>query len=285
MGGTSSTAQTQSSSLAPLAAGSSGIDGILGSLSSMAPGAASASPTQTGAINQIVSNSNGQPNYAPQISSGTFGLLNGGGANDNNAAITGNLGTLNSELGATANGSNIGANSALNGELSAINTGVTNQVNGQFAAAGRNGSPANSMALGMGIAQGDAPVIANQYNQDTANQLNAASTLYGAGNTTYGMLNSNQAAANSNFQNGIGAVSNGLTAENAAPNATLAAAAQQFGIPLSQLTSLLGAISPTAAQFGTQTGAANGTANMSGAQQFGLLAGGASNVAKTIFGS
>jgi hypothetical protein len=271
MGGTSTSSQTQSSSLAPYSPASTGMNGILGSLSGMAPSAGTLSPTESGAINQVISNSNGTPNYSAPINTGTLGLLNGGGANNNNGAISSNLGTLNSELGATASGANIGANSALTPELNAINTGVTNQVNSQFAAAGRQDSPANLMALGMGIAQGDAPVIANQYNQDVSNQMNAANDLYGAGNTTYGILNANQANANTNFENGVGAVSGGLNAENAAPTAAINAATQQFNIPASQLQTLLGSISPVAAQFGTQSAQSNGSQTMSGIQQAAML--------------
>src|SRR6266404_428978 len=272
MGGTSKSSQTQSASLAPYDPAATGLNGLLGSLTGMAGGAGSLNPTQQGAINQITSNSAAQPNYGPAISSGIGGLLNGGGANNNNGAISQNLTNYQGMLGATANGSNIGGNSALKPQLDQIATDVSNQVNGQWAAAGRDGSPGNTQALARGIAAGQAPVLAAQYNQDVANQMNAANSLYGAGNQTYGMLNQNNAAANQNFQNGVGTISAGLNAQNAAPSAALQAAAQQFGIPVSQLTTLLGAISPVAAQFGTQSGQSQGTQQMSGAQQFGMLA-------------
>ncbi len=250
------------------------MNGILGSLGNIAPSAGTLNPTESGAINQVIGNANGTPNYSAPIQSGTMGLLNGGGATQYDPAITANLNTLASGiLGQTASGSNIGANSALQPQLAGIANDVTNQVNGSFAAAGRDGSPGNSQALGRGIAQGEAPVIANQFNTDTSNALNAANTLYGAGNQTYGMLNGNQAQANTNFTNGVGGVSAGLNAENAAPTAAINAAAQQFGIPASQLTTLLGAISPVAAQFGTQSGTSTGntTNQMSGAQQFATI--------------
>src|SRR5437016_5031484 len=138
MGGTSKTSQTQSSSLAPYDPAASGLNGLLGSLSNMASGAASASPTQTGAINQIIGNSNGQPNYNSAISSGTMGLLNGGGANNSNGAISQNLTNYQGLLNSTANGSNIGGNSALKAQLDQIATDTTNSVNGSWAAAGRD---------------------------------------------------------------------------------------------------------------------------------------------------
>jgi hypothetical protein len=272
MGGTSSSSQTQSSSLAPYSAASTGMNGILGSLSAMAPGAGSLNSTQSGAINQVIANANGTPNYSAPINSGTMGLLNGGGANNNNPAISQNLTNYQGLLGSTASGANMGQNSALKPQLDQIATDVGNSVNSSWAAAGRDGSPGNTQALARGIAAGQAPVIANQYNVDNTNRLNAAGSLYGAGNTTYGMLNQNQAAANQNFTNGVGSVSAGLNAENAAPTAAINAAAQAFNIPVSQLQTLLGSISPIAAQFGTQTGQSNGTSTMSGAQQFGTIA-------------
>ena len=285
MGGTSTTSQSQTSQLAPYSAAAPGLNGILGQLGNMASGAGSATPAQTGALNQIESNANSQPNYNPAIGAGTLGLLNGGGANNNNGAITSNLGTLNSQLGATASGANIGKNPALQAQLDQIATDTTNSVNSQWAAAGRDGSPGNAQALARGIASGEAPVIAAQYNTDVGNQMAASTALYNAGNTTYGMLNGNQAQANVNFQNGIGSVTAGLGAENAGANSTLAAEAQKFGIPVSQLTTLLGAISPAAAAFGQQSGSSQGSSTMSGAQQLALLGSGLSGISTALFGA
>ena len=95
---------------------------------------------------------------------------------------------MQSQLTPYANGSMIGNNPALQAQLAQIANDTTNQVN----SAVRRGRPrifgANQQALARGIAQGEAPVIAGQYNQDVANQLNAANSLYGAQNTTSGIL-------------------------------------------------------------------------------------------------
>jgi hypothetical protein len=274
MGGTSKTTQTQTSSLAPYDPAKSSLDGLLGALGGMVPGAGSLNAGQSDAINRVLANSKGQPDYSGAISRGTLGLLNGGGAQNNDDAIRANLGLLNTNIGATASGANIGNNPALKAQLDQIATDTTGQVNSSFAAAGRDGSAANLQALGRGIAAGQAPVIAAQYNADADRALNAANALYGAGNSTYGLLNANQAQANQNFTNGIGSVGAGLNAENAAPTAEINAASQQFGIPVSQLQTLLGAISPVAAQFGTQNAHSEGEQQLSGAQQFALIASG-----------
>jgi hypothetical protein len=271
MGGTSKTSQTQSSTLAPYDPAAGSLNGVLGAINNFVPTAGTLSPGEQGAINQVITNANNQPNYSPAIASGTMGLLNGGGAQNNDTAIKSNLDTYRGLLMPTATGANMGANSALTPQLDQIKTDVTNQVNGAWAAAGRDGSPGNMQALGRGIAAGVAPVIAAQYNTDADRALNAATSLYGAGITAYGLLNANQAQANGNFQNGIGAVSSGLNAENAAPTAAINALAQQFNIPVSRLQTLLGAVSPVAAQFGTQNAQSQGESTMSGAQQFATI--------------
>ncbi len=176
----------------------------------------------------------------------------------------------------------VGKNPALQSQLDTLRSDVTNQVNSQFAAAGRDGSPGNLQALGRGIAQAEAPVISAQYNTDIGNQLNAANSLYGAGNTSYGLLNQDQAAANANAQAGVGVGTQALDAQNYGANAILAAEAQRQGIPVSQLTTLLGAISPVAQMFGTRSGSSNGTSTESGAQQFGQIAGGIGSLAGAI---
>lgn len=275
MGGTSTSKQTQSSTLSPYDPANPSLQGLLGGINSLVPQAGTLSSGQQGAIDKVISNSNGQPNYNPAINSGTMGLLNGGGAQANDTGIKSNLSTLqNGILGQTASGANIGNNPALKAQIDQITTDATNQTNGAWAAAGRDGSPGNAQALGRGIASGVAPVLAQQYNTDTSNALNAATSLYGAGNTTYGLLNGNQNQANQNFTNGVGAVSAGLNAQNAAPTAAINAMAQQFNIPASQLQTLLGMVSPVAAQFGTQNGQSTGENTMSGAQQFATIASG-----------
>src|SRR6185312_8181204 len=100
-------------------------------------------------------------------------LLNGGGATANDNNISGNLSTYQGLLTPYANGSMIGNNPALKAQLDSLTQDITNQVNGQFAAAGRDMSGANTQTLGRGIAQGVAPVLAAQYNTDVDRALGA----------------------------------------------------------------------------------------------------------------
>jgi Chaperone of endosialidase len=153
-------------------------------------------------------------------------------------------------------------------------------VNGQFAAAGRDFSGANQQALARGLAQGEAPVIAAQYNQDVANQMGAVNSLYGAGNTTANTLAGFQQNYLANQGQGVSAAQSALDAQNYGANATLAEEAQRRGIPV-QALSLLAQIGTPIASLGTQSsGTTTGTQDMSGAQQFSTLASGIGNLAK-----
>ncbi len=276
MGGTSSTTSNQQSQTSPYSAAAPVVNGALSGLNSQLPNAGLNSK-QSGAIDTLESNAaNGNP-YAPAIGNVATGLLNGGGATNTNDMINAAYKQYSDIMNPTASGANIGKNSALQPQLDQIATDVTNNVNSQFAAAGRDGSPANTMALARGVAAGQAPVIAAQYNTDVANQNQAAGNILNAANTATGLLNSNQAAANTNAQAGVGVGSSALDANNYGANATLAAEAQRFGIPVSQYSTLLGATAPVAQAFGTNTGNSSGTSTMSGAQQFANIMSGIGN--------
>jgi len=274
MGGTSKSSQTQTQSLAPYQPAQEGIQGILSGLTNMVP-QAGLSSNSSGALDTIVKNANtASGQFSPGVTNGTLGLLNGGGATANDGAIKQNLADYKGLLADTASGANIGNNPGLQAQLDQIRNDVTAQTNGAWAAAGRDGSPGNAQALARGVASGVAPVIAAQYNADADRALGAASSIYGAGNTTYGLLNGTNATANENFTNGVGTAGKALDVTNFGANAALQAEAQKFGIPASQYATLLGSLAPIAAQFGTQTGHSEGEQQMSGAQQFAMIANG-----------
>jgi hypothetical protein len=273
MGGTSTTQQQQTSSTTPFGPAQGSLNSILGQLNGQVPNA-SLTPTETGALDQLKTNAQAGNPFANAIGNAATGLLNGGGAQANDAGISQNFADLKGLLTPFANGSQVGKNPALQGQLDQIASDVSNQVNGQFAAAGRDGSAFNQQALARGIAQGEAPVIAQQFNQDQQNQLNAANALFGAGNSAFGLLNQTNQAANANKQAGVGVGSAALDANNFGANQLLAEEAQRRGIPISALTTLLGAISPVAQAFGTTNGTSNGSSTLSGADQFAKIAGG-----------
>jgi hypothetical protein len=251
MGGQSSSSQTQQSATAPWATGQPAINGILGQLNPLIQNSGLTS-TESGALNQLQANAAGGNPYAGQIASYASNLLNGGGASAQAPALQTGLSTLQSQLTPYANGSMIGNAPALQAQLQQIATDTTNQVNGQFAAAGRDLSGANQMALGRGIAAGEAPVIAGQYDQDVANQMNAANTLYGAQNTTGGLLSGLNQQGLANQGQGVQAGQDALAAQNYGPQQQLALAQLAQQIPAQNL-GLLAQIGIPIAGLGTQT--------------------------------
>jgi len=277
MGGQSSSTQTQQSQTAPWQAAQPMLQSILGQIGTGLNNTG-LTAAETGALNTLQSNaSQGNP-YAGQIGGYAQSLLNGGGANAQVGNVQGNLGTFQSQLTPYANGNMIGNNPALAAQLAQIQTDVGNSVNSQFAAAGRDFSGANQMAYGRGIAAAEAPVIAEQYNQDVANQINTANALYNAGNTTAGTLSGMQQNYLANQGQGVTAAQSALDAQNYGANATLTAEAQRRGIPV-QALGLLAQIGVPIAGLGSQSnGTTTGTQQMSGAQQFATIAQGIGNL-------
>ena len=144
---------------------------------------------------------------------------------------------------------------------------ITNQVNGSFAAAGRDFSGANFNALGRGISSGIAPTIANQFNQNVQNQQSAAGNLFNAGNTNAGLLSGLQQQSLANKSAGVGSIGSGLEASNAAATSTLAAEAQRLGIPMQNLGLLANIGIPIAGLGGQSSGTSTTTQKMSPMQQ------------------
>jgi hypothetical protein len=281
MGGQSSSTQTQQSQTAPWQAAQPMLQGILGQLNPLVANSG-LNPTESGAINQLSQNaSQGNP-FAGQISGVASNLLNGGGATAQAPNLQSGFSTLQSQLAPFANGSRIGNDPALQAQLAQIASDTTNQVNGQFAAAGRDFSGANQQALARGIAQGEAPVIAAQYNQDVANQLNAANSLYSAQNTTGGLLSGFNQQALANQQQGVASSQDALNAQNYGPQQQLALARLAQSIPAQNLQ-LLAQIGVPIAGLGSQTnGTTQGTQQLSGADEFAKLAGGIGSLFKFL---
>lgn len=277
MGGESKQSTTQSSTTAPWLAAQPALQGILGQIGA-GLGNTGLTNQETGALNTIESNAGQANQFAPAITNFANTLLNGGGATDQNGNIQSGLSTFQDQLTPYANGSMVGNNPALKAQLDTIMSDVGNSVNGQFAAAGRDFSGANQQAYGRGVAQGVAPVLADQYNQDVTNQINAAGQLYGAQNTTSGLLAGLNQQSLANQQAGVTAAGQATDASNAGANQILAAEAIKRGIPV-QALGLLAQIGIPIAGLGSQnTGQSDTTKQDSGATQFGQIAGGLRNL-------
>jgi hypothetical protein len=260
MGGSSSSqTQSQQSTTAPGAMTSGTVQGIVGQLNPLIANSGTTAP-ETAAINQLTASGQAGNPYAPQIGNNASTLLSGGGATGQNGALGDNLNTLRTTLGQYTDPNYSTVNSPeVRAALDAANADVTNQVNGQFAAAGRSGSGMNTQTLARGIAQADAPIILNQANLDTATRTGAANTLYGAGNTTSGAITGNNQTALGNEQAGTGAATSALDANNWGDKATIAAQELGKSIPASDL-GMLSQIGIPLAGLNTTTNS-NGTSN------------------------
>lgn len=241
--------------------------------------------TESGAINQLTANAQQGNPFTGQITGFANNLLSGGGANAQAGNVGGYLNTMQSQLTPYANGSMIGNNPALKAQLDTIMSDVGNSVNGQFAAAGRDFSGANQQAYGRGVAQGIAPVLANQYNSDVANQMSAINALYNGGNTTAGLLSGMNQQGLTNQLQGVSTANDALAAQNYGPTQTLAAQSLARSIPAGAL-GLLAQIGIPIASLGSQsTGQSDTTKQdspMTQFAQFGQGLGGIANVFKFL---
>lgn len=275
MGGTSSTSQTQSSSTQPWTQAQPTVNGILGALNPLIGNSGLTSPQQT-AIQQLSANAaEGNP-YAPQIGANATSLLNGGGAMNQAGQVNQNYQNYFNQTNPLASNTNYDPTQSpgMQAVLQQIRGDVGTSVNGMFEGSGRGGSGMNQQTLARGISQGEAQPLLSQYNTNVANQQGAAQNLFGAGTTTTNALTGMQQQQTANRQAGTQAANDALAARNYGPTSMLAA--QQLGqqIPAQNL-GLLAQIGIPIAGLGSQsTGQSNGTSTMSGADQFGKIAGG-----------
>jgi hypothetical protein len=269
MGGKSTSTTSQQSETNPWAPAQGTLTGILGQLNNYLPQTGLTS-TQNQALNTIEQNNATADAYKPAIQNYTSDMLNGGGALNQQGAVNQNY------LAYQKATQPLAANTDYNpyntpGFKQAIDTmvsDITNGTNGAFAAAGRDFSGMNSQTLGRGIAQGIAPTIAAQYNQNVQNQQGAAGNLYSAGNTTAGLNTGLQGLYNANRGTGVGAVGTGLDAMNKGSMANLAAEAEKFNIPVQNLGLLAQIGIPIAGLGGTSSGKSTTENQMSGVDQF-----------------
>lgn len=256
---------------------------ILGQLGGQL-GTTGVNDTQQNAANQIYANNATAGQFTPGVNASTASLLAGGGALNQAGNIQNAYNQYAANTSPLANNTNYNPMSTpgIGDQLQALNDQISQQVNGSFAAAGRQGSGYNQKALASGLAAGEAPILTNQYNQNVQNQQGAASNLYNAGNTNSSLLSALQQQYLGNQQAGVGQVGTGNAAINAAPSSTLSTATGLQQLPYQNL-GLLSSIGTGIAGLGGQSsGTGSTTNNMSGAQQFALDAGGLLNLGKFL---
>jgi hypothetical protein len=248
-----------SSALTPWAGNAGLLNSIFSQLGGVPTGL---TPTETNALNQWGALAGAGNPYAGQIGGVANTLLAGGGPDRTatvNNAYQQYQATLNPYLGKDhlSPYSTPGFSDALN----TVNSDITNQINGMFAGAGRDLSGLNVQALARGLSQGEGGLIQNQYNQNVANQLGAANSLYGAGNSTAGLLSSLDQTRLANMQAGINAADAANNAQMWGPQQMLQVEAARRGIPLEALQQEYGMVLPAAQAFGTQSGTTSGASS------------------------
>jgi len=214
------------------------------------------SPWQSQAISQLGASLSGVPNYAApseQTISNLFGY--------NTQPQQGMLGSAyNSFLDSVSpllnpNSLNPMSTPGFSNALGAINQNITNQTNQAAAAAGVTpSSPEYAKALSMGLATGEAPTIAQQYNANVGNLMGAASGALGAaGSTASGLTTQQEQELQSQLQ-GLSATGQLPGLLSAAPAAYLQAANTAYGLPFSNVGAAENLLMPLGAMGGTSTG-------------------------------
>lgn len=258
MGGSTTTTQntSQQSQTQPWAAAQPQLMSLLGNLGNLNT---AVTPQQSAAAAALNSAASSLPSFGPQLTGAANTLLGGGPSYG--GILSGAYGNLQRQLASYLDPARLNPMSTpgFSQALGALGSNVTNQINDQFAAAGRDLSPANTQALAYGLAQAEAPVIASQYNANANNQLGAINTLFNAGNTTAsGLTNLSQTQlgntlAGANLAGQIpGLMLGPAQAELAAANAAQAQPLQNLG----QYESLL---TPLAALGSQSSGTSQGT--------------------------
>lgn len=278
MGGTSSSTQRTSqeqqgqSTTSPWAPAQGILSNILSGI-----GSQSAAPTtaQNNALGTIQQNAQGAQNYGGQATDLANQLMAGGGAQQNAGILGSAYQNYQNQLNPIANQNNDPTQApGMQALLDTIRQDVGNQINGQFAAAGRDMSGLNQQSLARGISQGEAVPLLNQYNQNVQNQMGAAGALYGAGGqTAQGLQGFNQQGF-ANQGQGLDTAINGIpAAQNNQANQVLQAGQQAYQLPLQNLGMLSNLTIPIAGlgsqnnSSGTSSGMSQGTQTMSGLQQ------------------
>jgi hypothetical protein len=240
------------------------LKGFIGNIGSLA-GNVNPTGAVANAFNSIQANAGNVPDYTNQALGYASNLI--GGGNNYAPMVQDAYGkqadALNPIMSASLDPTQT---PGIGQQLATTQQDITNSVNGQFAAAGRDLSGANSMALGKGLAQGMAPILTNQYNANVGNRMAASGQLGQAAQGAAGTLSGLQQTGLGNQAQGFNWLTNGLpNATNAGALNTINAGQMPFQYSTGNLSALLGLTTPIAALGGQSTGTSNtqGTQTMS----------------------
>ncbi len=277
--GTSSTSQNQNQSTSgstnPWAASQPLLTNLLASYGGQST---AVTPEQQHAIGTLQAGAAAAPNMGSSASDAVSKLF-GSDTSPQVGMLSDALKQYQGNIGDTASGKELDPYSTpgFSDALKTMTSDITNQVKGVYAGSGRDPSGAGSFAgsLGRGLTQGLAPTIANQFNTNKSNQLNAANQLYGASGSTASGITGQEQVPLANAAQGIGLLP-GVTSAYTAPGAAqLTAANLAQSTPFGNLAQLLGpamglaglgqTTSGNVTGANTSTGTTAGTSNTTGA--------------------
>lgn len=245
MGNNSQTTQQyQSSQFAPWAPAIPGLTNIINQLTGMSTAPTSA---QTGATGTLQQEAGAVPTNMGSQGTGVVNNLLGSTTAPQvgqwNAANNQAQGVWSPYLSSSY--TNPMSAPGMGAALSTMNQDITNNINSQFSAAGRENSPANTQALARGLSQGEGGLLTSEYNALSGNQLAANNAAYGAGaGTATGTAQLQQLP----YQNELQALTamQGLPGLYTAPGTTqLGAANTAYNLPYSNMqlpTTLMGGL-------------------------------------------
>lgn len=252
MPGGSTTTQDTSQKTDPWGPAQGQLKGLLGQLGGMNT---SETPWQSGALKDLFNSTTGLPNFGASGSDLTNSLFNYNNDPQKGLLTSGN----NSYQGMLSNYMspeylNPMSTPGFSDALATMKGDITNSVNDQFAAAGRDLSPGNTTALARGLSQGEGGLIADQYNRNVAAQQGAGAAGFGANTGTAGGLSSLDQARMAAQMGGLGAAGSIPGLYTAPASAALGAANQGYAQPWQNLGMLSQQLLPIASLGSSSTG-------------------------------
>lgn len=285
MGGSSGTStgqqtQTQSSKTKPWAPTIPALNNIIGQISGQL-GNTGVTEAETTALNNLANTAQQGNPYATQIAGLADDLLAGGGP-DRSGIINDAYAAYQQQQQPFLSADYLSpySNPAFAAYNDTVSNDVQSRVNSMFAGAGRDLSGMNVQTLARGIAEGTAPIYANQYNQNVATQRAASNDLFQAGLGTASSLMGMDQAGLANRIAGVGAAEQANAARDSGDNMMLQIEALRRGLPLQNIAGISQLLLPIAGlgQQSSGTATTNTSQTMSPVQQFAAIAQGIGNL-------
>lgn len=215
---------------------------------------------QTDAANNLSAATTGIPNFGDTGANAVTNLFSSS-TTPQVGMLSDAYNDLKTNLGGTASGAELNpwSTPGFSDALGTLTQNITNATKGVYAGSGRDPSGAGSFSksLGLGLTQGLAPILQSQFNQNKANQMNAASTLFNAGGSTASGITGQNQVPLQNSLSALGAAPMLSNLYTSPAQAQLAAANNQYGLPFMNLQQLLNPATQMAALGGQTSGTSN----------------------------